>query len=425
MNGLKNAKRLLGRMAGVFLFLTALVGPAAAQPAAAGRAVAPVVKKYLDATRVRVVAPAIYSSLAKAYSRDAVGLPAAELEVSTAGAPVRGFRARFRLHGYTTTWSAWEVAKPVAPGNSQKLFYRPVLDQDKLVRQTGSSPATLEVQYQYRLAGGQLVEKTVTQTVQVLGRQQMAWGALALRRGAAGSFNLFLPSYVTPEDPVVRQVAGWVSEQAGGGSYSTDDADAERFQKALYDFMAGNLTYQTPTVGGLDGSFVQYVKYPRDVLRDRSGTCIDLAIFYASVCEAVGLKPTLVIRPGHCFVAVQKPSSDKLGTKTFWTVETTGIRRFEFGQMVDLEAATRDGKKINRKEDFDKARRGVFGYAAVDVREMHAKGILALELSELRADILSVWGIHPVKAAKPAPPKAPAPGALPTLLDLFPSKPAA
>lgn len=49
--------------------------------------------------------------------------------------------------------------------------------------------------------------------------------------------------------------------------------------KALLEMeIAHGISYQTPPSGETHCSFTQDVKFPRDVLRDKAGTCIDLAI---------------------------------------------------------------------------------------------------------------------------------------------------
>src|ERR671936_406412 len=98
--------------------------------------------------------------------------------------------------------------------------------------------------------------------------------------------------------------AGGVRRRAGGGATSNEDEAAHKFLDALYTYMGKHIDYQTPPGELFDGKFAQHVKYGRDVLRNRAGTCIDLAILYGSVCEAVGLRPVLFIIPGHCFPGI-------------------------------------------------------------------------------------------------------------------------
>ena len=95
--------------------------------------------------------------------------------------------------------------------------------------------------------------------------------------------------------------------------------------RELYEILRANdFTYQhPPALSDKQLSFdiqrVQNVKFPRDVIRDRSGTCIDLAILYASMVNAVGLEPHLALIPGHCFPVVRLPGGQLVA------VEATGL----------------------------------------------------------------------------------------------------
>jgi hypothetical protein len=180
------------------------------------------------------------------------------------------------------------------------------------------------------------------------------------------------------EDPVIQQVAGWVSARAGGRASSDNDDSARAFMKALYEFMAANqIAYQTPPSGTFNEQFGQHVKFGRDVLRNRAGTCIDLAILYGSVCEAVGLRPVLTLIPGHCFPAVYLPSGSILA------VETTAVGKRSF----------EDACKIGG-EEFVKARRELPAYF-VDIEELHNQGVYGLELTSVSSSALADWGIRP------------------------------
>jgi hypothetical protein len=188
---------------------------------------------------------------------------------------------------------------------------------------------------------------------------------------------------VTPNDDVIQQVAGWVSGDAGGAAASLDEREAMKFLQKLYEFMPYNkIAYQTPPVGKFDGQPGQHIKYGREVLKNQAGTCVDLAIFYASVCQAVGLKPKLFLIPGHCFPAVIMPSGDRLVA-----VEVSLIGRSSFAEAVQ------EGKK-----KVDEARASVDSYE-VDVRSLHDSGIASLDLPKLASDNpLKEWGIERVPA---------------------------
>jgi hypothetical protein len=113
------------------------------------------------------------------------------------------------------------------------------------------------------------------------------------------------------------------------------------------------------------------------VLQNRAGTCIDLAIFYGSVCEAVGLRPVLFLIPGHCFPGIYLPKSGKIVA-----VETTMVGKADFQQ-----AAKRGLEEANQALERGPAYK-------VNVRELRDSGVHGLELPTLPPSTLRDWGIR-------------------------------
>lgn len=297
------------------------------------------------------------------------------------------YRVRFRLREYAPSWSAWKHCSEVVPGQTVVDAYFPIFDLEKVGRLSGSCRDTLELEYQYRRADGQLVEAGDSRTIQLLGRNEVVFSS---RKAVdCGSWYdrfdygpTILASFVTKDDPIIQQVAGWVSGQAGGVAANATDENAVKFLQALYDFMAGNrIAYQTPPSGEFNGQFGQHIKYGRDVLQNRAGTCVDLAIFYGSVCEAVGLEPVLFLIPGHCFPAVRLPRSGKI-----YAVESTGVGRASFKQVSDKGLS-----------EVQEARQKGLVYE-VDIVQLHNQGVYGLQLPTLPPSTLTDWGVRPVTA---------------------------
>ena len=295
------------------------------------------------------------------------------------------YRVRFRLRDYAPSWSAWKHCSEVLPGQTVVDAYFPIFDLEKVGRLSGSCRDTLEVEYQYRRADGQLVEASDSRTVQLLGRNEVVFSS---RKPAdCGSWQdrfdygpAILASFVTKDDPIIQQVAGWVSGQAGGVAANASDEKAIQFLQVLYTFMAANhIAYQTPPSGEFNGQFGQHIKYGRDVLQNRAGTCVDLAILYGSVCEAVGLEPVLFLIPGHCFPAVRLPGSRKL-----FGVEITGVGRASFKQVSE----------VGLKEIQEAQQKGLL--YEVDIVQLHNQGIYGLQLPALPPSTLTDWGVRPV-----------------------------
>ena len=134
------------------------------------------------------------------------------------------------------------------------------------------------------------------------------------------------------------------------------------------------------------------MKFGRDVLRNRAGTCVNLAIFYASVCEAVGLEPVLFWIPGHCFPAVRLPQSGELVG-----VEPTlvGSSRLQDG-LGNLVSSHPFAALIGTYE-INQALAGP--HCVVDITARRQAGVHSLQLEALPADVLSRWEIKPVAPA--------------------------
>ena len=71
--------------------------------------------------------------------------------------------------------------------------------------------------------------------------------------------------------------------------------EAQAIYLALHDW---GITYQNPPAGGL---YPQRIRMPEEVLKDKKGTCLDLAILYCACLEEVGFNPILVLIDGHAF----------------------------------------------------------------------------------------------------------------------------
>lgn len=85
--------------------------------------------------------------------------------------------------------------------------------------------------------------------------------------------------------------------------YSADadiSASSKRVAKAVFDALHARGIAYVQNDGA--GSLGQKVNYPVEVLRERSGLCIETTMLFASVFEALGFETLVVEVPGHAFV---------------------------------------------------------------------------------------------------------------------------
>ncbi len=334
------------------------------------------------------VKPRILSAAYKVYGNPDFGQGsywvAKAIFRNTGSSDIVDLRIKYKLGEYTP-WSPESIYSLVAPGGTVVDFYYPIISP-QVAELRSASYADLLVEYSYKDLAGNTYSDTLSYRLQILGINQFEFSNLPEEEQTGAWADAFsnaplLAAFVTKLDDPVKAFAGLVSQFAGGVAAASNDDDAYRFCKALYELeVANGISYQTPS-----GFLVNYVpagqdiKYPRDVLRDKAGTCVDLAILYASVCEAVGLDSYIVVIPGHAFPVIVLPSGALL------PVESTGVGGAALGQSAPFEKAVEIGEKNLRELKLGQ-------YFIVRVKELQSMGIIPPELPRLPADILSQWG---------------------------------
>ncbi len=202
---------------------------------------------------------------------------------------MRDVKVRYKLEDYTADWSPWE--RFPEPGAARRTSTRDPLEHPRLRDDT---KAILYAQWSYLDGAGK--EKVVDEDTKItlLGVNEFVFNDLE----AGERFDAFfaqsvnngplLASWVSRNDPVVKQFAALANKNAGGAFAPKDDATALKVIGQCYELLRiNNFTYQAPpglvsVATSFDVKSMQNVKFPRDVIKDKSGTCIDLAILFAS-----------------------------------------------------------------------------------------------------------------------------------------------
>ncbi len=344
----------------------------------------------------------VMSGIYKVYA-DPKGFPDQWLALATArndgDGPLTELRVRFRFDGYTD-WSTWSTPATCAPGATVEVPYHPVLDR-RIVDLQSSTPVELKVEWECAGSGG-AGTGAESRRVTFLGGHEFVFSSTP-RGGpqtfaASNSNARFLAAWVSRDDPVIKQFAALASRNAGGVARVHGIEDGKELLRALYElFLLNDFVYKSgpaladPTLS-FDNTTVQNVKYPRDVLRDKSGTCLELAILHAAVAHQLGIRPLLACVKGHCFPIFTLDEKDPKGEPIVRRValEATGIRgglrslgmsRIGFDKAIDL--ATANETRSREANTF----------LEIDVRREWALGVGNPELPPLPEGVLETWGI--------------------------------
>jgi hypothetical protein len=308
---------------------------------------------------------------------------------NTGKVAIHDLKISYKLGDYTEM-SVPEAYSVVAPGGIVVDRYYPLIS-GRVAELKNLTPLELYIRYQYRDAAGRPYSEERTERLEMLGINQFEFSNLSDEDRTDNWRDYFnnaplLAAFVTKMDDPVRQFAGYASHRSGLTSPASDPNDAIKWLKAAYEMELGNdIVYTTPSGSFLTegNSSLQDIKYPRDVFRDRAGTCIDLAITYAALAESVGLHANLMVVPGHTFAVIRLPNGQLL------PVENTGLGGGN--QRAGFEKAVEIGMK-ELQEHFEDGR-----YYLVDVqKEWDVDRIPTPELKQLATDFLEKSGIRPL-----------------------------
>ncbi|MBA7673843.1 hypothetical protein ES703_82049 [subsurface metagenome] len=308
---------------------------------------------------------------------------------NTGASNIRDLKISYKLGEYSD-WSIPTTYSLIVPGGCVVDLYYPVIST-RVTELSSRTPVDVRVRYEFSDEEGNGYSEMSGERIEILGMNQMEWSNFTLEEMTGTWAEYFsnsplLAAWVTHLDPPVKALAGMASRLAGGVPTALDQESAVRFCRALYELeVANGVVYQTPS--GFLEEYVpgQDIKYPRDVLRDKSGTCVDLAIIYASACEAVGLKTSLVIVPGHCFPVIHLPDGGLLPVECTWisgaSVGAPEVGAISFDQAVEIGIGELSDLKMGL-------------HYVVDVQDIQRKGVVSPQLPRLEGDILQRWSWH-------------------------------
>ncbi len=334
-------------------------------------------------TPVERVLPGAY----KAYGFDGEHWVGRVRVDNTGPALITRFALRHRVVGYSE-WSPWTKLADVAPGESAVLCLYPILAAAS-VQLRSDTPTNLLVEWRYVDGEGTECDDSDSARLVLLGGNDFIF-ARSSGAGSAGTFAEkndnadLLAAWVSRDDSIVREVAALGAKRAGGAPASQDIYSAVATLKGLYETLVANdITYQHPpsladTTLSFSSTTVQNIKFPRDVLRDRSGTCVDLAVLYASLVHAAGLPAFLCVVPGHCFPVVGMPDG------SLSAVEVTGVGG---GGRMGADAATFGDVFLYGERELAEALAGP--HVLVDLRHQWTHGVSCPELPPLTPDAVS------------------------------------
>lgn len=139
--------------------------------------------------------------------------------------------------------------------------------------------------------------------------------------------SLTFPAYVNENHPVVDRILKKALDLKLVDSFKGYQGDATSVTNEVYAIwnvmQTLGIKYSSITTPSVASQRVysQHVRSIEESLNNTQANCVDGSVLFASVYRKIGLKTTLFIVPGHCYMGV---AMDKDG-KSFIAIETTRI----------------------------------------------------------------------------------------------------
>lgn len=234
-----------------------------------------------------------------------------------------------------------QVQVAAGPTFAAKTFKPPILSSAALDALVGPRQRDGQIHLVVRDRHGIACDTTVP--VVLKSRQWMHW-----QSATGDDLSPYLVGWVTPQAPVISKLIGntadWVAQHPEAypdttalNGYDQGNATAEQVRaqvNALFDTLqfAYHLHYAEDNVP-FDRD--QIVQLPQDILsmQNPTGMCVETTVILASAVERLGMRPYLIMVPGHMFLGVAL-GSDPSAPIEYW--ETSDLNGGISGAQAQL-----------------------------------------------------------------------------------------
>jgi hypothetical protein len=236
------------------------------------------------------------------------------------------------IDGYTDT--ATDTVTVDANG-SQEVRQNPRLTTSAIDGLNSQHQADLHVTVSYLDAGQPRTILDQTSSTLVTSRDDFPWSIQGFTQQE--NYDL-IAAMVTPTDPsveaLIRTAANYDPTGAMTSGYDSQADYSGTVWQRLWDIWQAEsidykLTYISTPITFASGSS-QRIRLPGEVVDTASGNCIELTLLYASVVEALGMQSSIVIIPGHAYIAVRTDDTNDY----YYFVETTMIGGATFSDSL-------------------------------------------------------------------------------------------
>jgi hypothetical protein len=291
-----------------------------------------------------VLQPKIALGVYHLFGYEKTGAPA-EIRFYNLGDKPRLLRVEAQIPGVTE--AAIRTVTLLAHAQREVVYLVPQLSTTFAV---GSVRSERPAQLHLKIADGDKILYEDTLGITLLPRD-----SLPLFREVGSDITKMTPEYigawVTPNSRAVDSFLTAAKQRHPKKMFVGEQADTVSQVKAIYDELkARGVSYVMDPTVNTDLVKVQRTRLPSEVLESTNAQCLEGTILFATMLEAIGLRPIIVLVPGHAFVGWHatradgvKPGADRL----FLETTMVGSAPFEAAVKTAMQRAALELKSGN------------------------------------------------------------------------------
>ena len=229
----------------------------------------------------------VFSAAYKNYQDKPIG----SVKLKNASATEYGnLKLSFQIKEYMDFPTSLEIAS-IAGNEIRELDIKATFN-NKILEVDEDTGVQVEVKLTYQ-RDGQKDDITLTQPMTIYGKNAIVWADAAM-----------VGSFVTPKDDTLRDYVRQVvnTYQPEAGPLNDKLVSAMAYFSSLTASGANYIIDPNTPFTELRDDQIDYVQFPRETLRLKSGDCDDLSVLISAGLENLGIKTALLEIPGHLFM---------------------------------------------------------------------------------------------------------------------------
>jgi len=252
-------------------------------------------------------------------------------------------------------------------GNELVQVVPPLKSGFNVSAQRSDTPGQMQIKIVELDPKGEKTIRDVSHEIKVLPRDSLLL-ATRVDEDATRPIDGYIGAWVTPNAKAVDEFLTAAKKRAPKATFAgPQTATLPQVEAIFNELKDRGVSYVMDPEAASEMGFAQRTRLPSDVLASKNAQCLEGAILFATLMEAIGLEPIIVRIPGHAFAGWHS-AKDGLPDGTPLFVETTMVHSASYDDAVSY--AKTEVEKQNQSKNFAQ---GISRF--IEVKQLRAAGI--------------------------------------------------